>query len=218
VMFDLNAETTKILDYVDFFVSLIFLVDFACQLAKADDRWHYFRTWGWIDLVSSIPMLDICRWGRAARIFRILRVLRALRATRILSSFVLEQRAQCALWAASLLAILVTVFSSIAILQLESPGEANIVSAEDALWWAFVTMTTVGYGDHYPVTAFGRVLAAFLMITGIGLFGTFTAYVAASFLAPGEVDQERELAAIRQELQRLRESLPSSEEEPSERT
>ena len=204
---DLGAETTQILDYVDFFVSLIFMADFVYNVVTAQNRRRYLYTWGWIDFLSSLPTLDICRWGRAARVFRILRVLRGLRATRILSTFVLEKRTQCALWTAALLAILVTVFSSIAILHLESSGETNIVSAEDALWWSFVTMTTVGYGDRFPVTSSGRLLAGFLMLTGIGLFGTFTAFVASVFLAPGEAEQERELAAIKQELRRLSDGM-----------
>ncbi len=70
-----------------------------------------------------------------------------------------------------------------AILHLETNHESNIHSAADAMWWSFVTVTTVGYGDHFPVTPSGRVLAAVLMIAGIGLFGTFTAYIATAFLS-----------------------------------
>lgn len=206
-LFSLNPETVKILDAVDFAVSILFLFDFAHSLATAENRWRYLVTWGWLDFISSIPTLDICRWGRAARIFRIMRVLRGLRATRLLSTFVLDRRAECALWAAMLFGILVTIFGSIAILHLEQAEGANIQTAEDAIWWSFVTVTTVGYGDHFPVTSSGRALAALLMFTGIGLFGTFTAFVASAFMAPGEAEQDLEMAKIRQELTRLREAL-----------
>ena len=136
-----------------------------------------------------------------------MRVLRGLRATRLLSTFVLEKRAESAFWAAALFGILVTIFGSIAILQLEVVEGSNIKTASDALWWSFVTVTTVGYGDHFPITSAGRVLAALMMFTGIGLFGTFTAFVASAFMAPGEEDQERELTEIRRELTRLRKTL-----------
>ncbi len=203
----LDPETIKILDFADLAVSVIFLADFAHLMIKAPNRQRYFFTWGWLDLISSIPTLDICRWGRSARIFRILRVLRGLRATRLLSTFVLERRAECAFWAAAFFGILVTIFGSIAILHLETAENSNIATAEDAMWWSFVTVTTVGYGDHFPVTPSGRALAALLMFTGIGLFGTFTAFVASAFLAPGEAEQDQELTEIRRELARLRKIL-----------
>ncbi len=209
-LFTLDAQTLRILDLADFAVSLIFLADFVYLLATAEDRKRYLLTWGWLDLISSIPLLDFCRWGRAARVFRILRVLRAVRATRFLTVFVLEKRTQCAFWAAALIAILLVIFGSIGVLHLETPAEANIVTAEGALWWAVVTLTTVGYGDHYPVSGAGRLLAVCLMLAGIGLFGTFTAVVASAFLAPGEEEQGRELTEIRRELESIRRLLPQS--------
>ena len=98
------------------------------------------------------------------------------------------------------MALLVVVFSSVAILHFESGPASNISTPEDALWWAVVTMTTVGYGDRYPVTTEGRIVAAVCMIAGVGLFGTFTGFVASWFLAPGEEEQEDELESIRQRL------------------
>ncbi len=206
-LFTLGSETIKILDYADTAVCVVFLADFVRTLARAPNRWRYLITWGWLDFISSIPAIDVLRWGRTARIFRILRVLRGLRATRLLSTFVLEKRAPCAFWAASLFAILVTIFGSVGILHLEQAEGSNIQTAEDALWWSFVTITTVGYGDHFPVTSSGRVLASLLMFAGIGLFGTYTAFVASAFLAPGEKEQEREMAEIRREMRRLREAM-----------
>lgn len=82
----------------------------------------------------------------------------------------------------ALIAVLVLLFSSIAILEFETAPESNIKTAEDAIWWAYVTMTTVGYGDKYPVTTEGRIIAMVLMTVGVGLFGTFTAYVSSWFV------------------------------------
>jgi voltage-gated potassium channel len=80
------------------------------------------------------------------------------------------------------IAILMIIFSSIAILQVETDPNSNIKNAEDAIWWSFVTITTVGYGDKFPVTTEGRIIAAFLMTVGVGLFGTFTGFVASWFM------------------------------------
>jgi voltage-gated potassium channel len=74
------------------------------------------------------------------------------------------------------------IFGSIAILQVEQDPNSNIKTAEDSIWWAFVTITTVGYGDKYPVTTEGRIIAAFLMVAGVGLFGTFTGFIASWFM------------------------------------
>lgn len=75
------------------------------------------------------------------------------------------------------------IFSAIAILQVEDDPNSNIKTAEDAIWWAYVTITTVGYGDKFPVTTEGRIIAAALMTIGVGLFGTFTAFLASFFVA-----------------------------------
>ena len=68
-------------------------------------------------------------------------------------------------------------------------------------------MTTVGYGDEYPVTPGGKLLAVFVMVTGIGLFGTLTAYLASLFVAPEDAAQDRELAALREEVRELKDIL-----------
>ena len=74
------------------------------------------------------------------------------------------------------------IFSAVAILQVETAPNSNIKTAEDAIWWAYATITTVGYGDVFPVTTEGRIIAAALMTVGVGLFGTFTAFLASWFV------------------------------------
>mgnify|MGYP001293428771 CR=1 FL=1 len=92
----------------------------------------------------------------------------------------------------AILAVLMVIFSSVAILQVEDDPASNIKTAEDAIWWAYVTITTVGYGDKYPVTTEGRIIAAFLMTTGVGLFGTFTGFVASWFVDGRQEEHEKE--------------------------
>jgi voltage-gated potassium channel len=64
--------------------------------------------------------------------------------------------------------------------------DANILSASDAMWWVYVTITTVGYGDHYPVTNGGRLVGIMIMTMGVGLFGTLAGFIANKLLAPEE--------------------------------
>lgn len=199
----LSFETTWILDRIDNGICYIFIVDFVINFLKAPRKWEFFK-WNWIDLASSIPNLEIFRAGRAIRVIRILRVLRGIRSTKRLIAFIIARRSRAAFSAAALISILMTIFGSIAIMQFEVVPESNIKTPDDALWWAFVTMTTVGYGDIYPVTPGGRLLAALLMITGVGLFGTFTGFIASWFLEVEQSETESGIETLRGEVRELR--------------
>jgi voltage-gated potassium channel len=207
VMLQLDPSTRMILDYADNVICAAFLLDFFLSLYRAPDRWGYLSTWGWIDLLSSIPTVDVARWGRAARVVRIFRVLRGIRTTKLLASLVLQRRGESVLLASSLVGMFLVVAASIAILQFEVPAEGNIQSAEDAIWWSFATITTVGYGDRYPVTTEGRLIAATLMLGGVGLFGSYSAFLAAWFLAPEAAEEIRELDSLNAEIREIRQLL-----------
>ena len=134
--FGLSAATAQILDYADLCVCAVFLMDFGHSLNATPDRWRYLRTWGWLDLLSSIPAVDALRWGRTARILRILRVLRGLKSARAIIRFVMQRRSQSAFLAAVLLCLALLTTSSIAILQFEVAAGGNIQTAQDAVWWS----------------------------------------------------------------------------------
>lgn len=205
----LSPETLTVLDYADTAVCALFFADFLYTLYTAPNRWRYFLTWGWIDLLSSLPTIGALRLGRAGRLLRILRVLRAVKSVRVLGLALMAHRAQSAFLAAVLLTVLLLVFSSLAMLEFEAGGTGNIRTAQDAMWWAVTTMTTVGYGDTYPTTSEGRLVAVFLMIAGIGVFGTFSGLVASWFLAPKTTDQtSSDLAQIKAMLDDLQRRLP----------
>src|SRR5205809_6783861 len=132
-----------------------------------------------------------------------------MRATKLIASFILERRAESAFLAVSLVALLLTLFSAIAILHFETTPEANIKSAGDALWWAVVTITTVGYGDRYPVAPEGPMLGSLLMIVGVGLFGTLSGFVASWFLAAVHHRQQNDLDRLRSAIEGLRRAIES---------
>lgn len=202
-----SAPTLTILAYADTVVCVIFLVDFVKSFYDAPSKWRYMRTWGWIDLLSSIPVIDPLRWGRAARLLRIVRLFRGLKSARTMAHFVLVRREQSAALASMLLSLLLLVCCSIAILEVEVPAGGNIASPEDAMWWAVSTMTTVGYGDRFPITSEGRLIAVFLMTAGVGTFGMLAGLIASWFLTPAaeaaDIDRE-EIKALLLELRDMK--------------
>ena len=185
----LPKETTRLLTFIDDIICVFFLLEFSLRLHQADNK-AKFMQWGWIDLISSIPSLPFLRFGRALRLIRLLRILRAFRSTKYLIEYVFQSRVKGTFSAVAIIAVLMVLFSSIAILQVEDQPNSNIKSAEDALWWSYVTITSVGYGDKFPVTTEGRLIAAVLMTVGVGLFGTFTGFLASWFVAERKRDEE----------------------------
>ncbi len=189
-LFKLPPEISRLLNIADNIICGVFLFDFSLRFYKAKSKLKFMK-WGWIDLISSIPTLDFMRAGRMLRLIRLLRILRAFRSTKHLVQHIFKRRTQGALTAAAIIAVLMVIFSSIAILQVEVDPSSNIKTAEDAIWWAYVTITTVGYGDKFPVTTEGRIIASLLMTVGVGLFGTFTAYLASWFVGENKKEEDR---------------------------
>ena len=188
----LPNETSVLLNYIDNAICVFFFLEFCVRFYQAENKWVFMR-WGWIDLISSIPMVDFLRAGRILRLIRLLRLIRAFRSIHQLLHHLFRNRAKGAFTSVAILAVLLIIFSAIGILQVEKDPNSNIKTAEDALWWAYVTITTVGYGDKYPVTTEGRLIAVVLMTGGVGLFGTFTAYVASWFVInPSSKENEEE--------------------------
>jgi voltage-gated potassium channel len=185
----LPSETSRVLNLLDYAICFVFFIDFCIQFFSAKDKLEYMK-WGWIDLISCIPLVDIFQAGRLVRVVRLIRVIRAFRSIRLLLRHIFASRIRGTFTTVAVVAVLMIIFSAIAILQVEDVPGSNIKTAEDALWWSYVTITTVGYGDKFPVTTVGRLIAAALMTVGVGLFGTFTAFVASWFVDENEDNRE----------------------------
>ncbi|HEX7808600.1 MAG TPA: potassium channel family protein [Thermoanaerobaculia bacterium] len=204
---DHDSQIEGVLMYADTAICIAFGIDFLITLWRAPNRMKYFFTWGWLDLLSSIPMLDVARWGRIARSARIARLLRGLRAARVLSTAILSRRKQSTLLAATLLAVVLVFAGATAVLHFEDPNTGNIKTAEDAIWWAITTITTVGYGDKFPMTTAGRMVAALLMTAGVGLFGVVSAGLATWFLSPDQKAETNSNNELREEIAALRRAI-----------
>jgi voltage-gated potassium channel len=184
LLLPLHDDANAIILIVDGSLCIVFLADFLYRLRAAESKRTYmWRGGGWLDLLGSVPVPGF-RIARAYRVFRAAIRIRRYGGRRVLRDLVRE-RAQSAMYVVLLLVVLVLEFASIGVLSAERDApDANIESASDALWWGYVTITTVGYGDEFPVTTEGRIVGVLLLTIGVGLFGTFTAFIANVFLAP----------------------------------
>lgn len=215
LVFDLPEETVRVLGWIDNVVCVLFFADFVIRFRRAESKLAFMK-WGWIDLLASIPEIESMRWGRLFRVFRILRLLRAVKSVRLIVAMFFQNRTQGGVASVFTITFLVLSLSTAGVLMVERTPDANIHSAEDAVWWSVTTITTVGYGDRYPVTLGGRLIAVALMFTGVGLFGTLSGVIASFFLgdkktpdgevplSPGEARLLAKLDAVESELETLR--------------
>ena len=184
-IFRIPTEIYRLLELTDHVICVFFFVDFIRNIYYAESKWSYLK-WGWIDLLSSVPMLPCFRAGRLLRLVRLLRVLRTFRSTKILVTYLFKSRIKGTMMSVFIITLLIIIAASVSILIVEKDPCSNIKTAEDAIWWTMETITTVGYGDKYPVTTEGRMIGIVLMISGVGLFGTYTAYIASLFVNSGK--------------------------------
>jgi voltage-gated potassium channel len=188
-----DNQIERVIVAIDLLLSAIFLLDFLYRLFTARSKRHYFlKQFGWLDLLSSLP-LPQAKILRMARVIRAIRLLNEYGLRKIVREFLIN-RAGSAVYLVFFLIILVLQYGSVAILFAEHDARgANITTASDAIWWVLVTISTVGYGDQYPVTSQGRLIAIFVILLGVALFGVVTGFLANAFDTDDEGGHEQEL-------------------------
>ena len=181
-----SPDLDQVITIMDSLLLIIFAVDLLRRLNVAtDNRAYLTKGWGWLDAISIIPLLRI---ARILRILRVIRVVNRMGGVGPAMRAFFANKATGGLLLVVLIALLVLEFGSLAVLAVERGApDANITTAEDAVWYLIVTMSTVGYGDQYPVTGAGRLIGSLIIVVGVGVFGTLTGFLANVFLAPSEV-------------------------------
>jgi voltage-gated potassium channel len=182
----LPKEVSNLVHMIDTFACAVFFGDFCFRFYRADSK-PAFMKWGWVDLIACVPNLEILRWGRLVRVLRIIRLLRGVRSVQLVVGAVFHDKLRSGVWSLVFSAVLLVGFSSVSVLVCERQPGANIKTAEDAVWWSIATITTVGYGDKYPVTTEGRAIGVILMVGGVSLFGCLSGLAATFFLGGQQV-------------------------------
>ncbi len=174
----------------------LFSLEYLFRWSRAKNRWRYpFTPLALVDLLVIAPAFVGATMNlRTLRMLRILPLLWMLKLYRY-------NRALQTVWAAfhkvrheltviGIAAAMVLLFSAVALHELERHAQPERFGRlSGALWWSLVTLTTVGYGDYYPVTAAGRLVAAVTMLIGIGILGTFFSLLGSSLLANMRAEQ-----------------------------
>ena len=182
LIYPFEAQSWYLVLFVEGALTIVFVIDFVYRLKTAPSKsGYFFHQRGFLDLLSCVPTL---------RIFRVFRMVRALRIARRLGGprVLREMRRELASGALYLVIFVgMTTLEVVGLLEIRfeqhAPG-ANITTAGDTLWWGYVTATTFGYGDQYPVTTGGRLSVLIMLTVGVALFATFSGFLANLFLSP----------------------------------
>ena len=200
---DLTTEAAEWEVTADRVIYWIFVLDYVVRFSISRSKWLFVKEHPW-DLLAIIPFDALFRLFRFASLGEILRLARyldlfsyAMRFTTRIRRFFNTNGFKYICIAALVIILLGAVGIHL----------AEGMSLPNGIWWSFVTATTVGYGDTYPVTTSGKFLAVFLMLTGIGFVGTLTSTITSFFLSPhgGEAlpYREEEIEAIKKKLDDL---------------
>ena len=184
---DLSNDTKILLDLIELISIVIFSFEYILRLITSPKPLKFvFSFFGMIDLIAILPFyislgMDL-KSLRAVRLFRLLRLLKFLRyhdtLATLKSSFNEVKRE---LFLFSFATLLLVYFSSVGIYFFEIKAQPDaFLSIFDAMWWSVATLTTVGYGDIYPITAGGKIFSTFIVFIGLGLVAIPTGIVASS--------------------------------------
>ncbi|MFZ0667431.1 MAG: ion channel, partial [Acidimicrobiales bacterium] len=171
---DVNHSASKVLVAILFVLWVVMLVEYLVRLVVTPDTPGYLRR-RWIE-PATVFLPPLQGW----HVVGIERMTLLVREGELRLEAILRHHSLFRV----LIAVIATLFVGawLVLLFEEDAKGSNIHDYPDALWWAIVTVTTVGYGDRYPVTEGGRIVAVVLMLVGIGLIGTLTATVASLFI------------------------------------
>lgn len=193
---NLSKSTIRVLQLIEIMTVVLFSVEYCLRIFIADKKLSYILSfWGLIDLIAILPFylasgLDL----RAVRIFRLLRIFRIFKLLRYTKAINRIGRAFTMVKEELILfffvAMILLFLSSVGIYYFEHEAQPEkFKSVFHSLWWASATLTTVGYGDIYPVTKLGKIFTFFVLMIGIGIVSVPTGLIA-SALSKARIEED----------------------------
>jgi voltage-gated potassium channel len=176
--FQLLDEQLSLIRTIDYVIAGVFLADFSLGISLADNKKGYLKS-HWIDLIASIPLSgELFRALRLLRLVRVVHMIRAIAQRKHLSLALSSIVENCPKYIYTCtLTLFVILSGAVGFFRAESGVNPKVNHFFDAVWWAVVTSTTVGYGDVYPITWKGRLVGMLLMFFGVGLVGAVAGFV-----------------------------------------
>ncbi|WP_299097633.1 ion transporter [uncultured Winogradskyella sp.] len=196
---NLKPQTKAILNSIEVFCVVVFTLEYLARIFVSDRKLKFiFSFFGLIDLFAILPFylsfgLDLrsLRVLRMFRLFRLLKLVRYNRAMRHFAKAMLLAKEQIILFMGVTLVLI--YFAAIGIYYFENEAQPeHFSSIFDSLWWSIVTLTTVGYGDVYPITVGGRIFTFFILLIGLGIVAIPTGIISSSLTKVVEPDSEEE--------------------------
>ncbi|WP_223639321.1 potassium channel family protein [Planococcus sp. 4-30] len=188
------SNNTQFLIY-DRIIWIVFVIDYAVRLINSEKKWDYIKKHP-LELIAIIPFDSIFRAARIIRLFRVIRLIGI--GSRYLTPVYKLLRTN-GLDKLLIVALVLLFIIPIPIVLLEP----SINTFADALWWAVVTTTTVGYGDISPETPIGRILAVVLMLVGIGIIGTLTSAITSFFNREEKITHDKQFLEILKSIEEI---------------
>lgn len=184
---DLKPLTKKILRAIEIFCVVVFTIEYLLRIYVADNKGRFiFSFYGIIDFLAILPFylslgidLRSLRALRFLRLFRILKLMRYNRAIKHFTKAISMAKEEILLFL--IVTLILIYFSAVGIYYFEHEVQPdNFSSIFDSLWWAIITLTTVGYGDVYPITAGGKVFTFFILMIGLGIVAIPTGIISSA--------------------------------------
>ena len=175
----MTAHRTQmsLFNWVDLVLTLYFIVELAFKIILAPRKWFFIKN-SFIDILAILPIFRMFRLARTTRLLRVVRLFRAMRGGRMLKSDLIKQKTHVLFRTESTAMItylfLSVLFGTVGIMVFEKGVNDSFVSIGDGLWWCIVTITTVGYGDMFPITIGGKVVAVGIMFVGLSFYALLT--------------------------------------------
>lgn len=194
---DLKPQTKVILSSIELFCVIIFTIEYVLRIYISDRKLKFiFSFFGIIDLLAILPFylsfgidLRSLRLMRMFRLFRLLKLVRYNKAMRHFTKAMIMAKEQIILFMA--ITLMLIYFAAVGIYYFENEAQPeHFASIFDSLWWSIVTLTTVGYGDVYPITVGGRVFTFFILLIGLGIVAIPTGIISSSLTKVVETKED----------------------------
>lgn len=178
---DYNSGLSTTLIYLDNAIGIVFTVDYIVRFISSERKREFFKQ-NIFDLIAILPFNSTLRFFRSFKFFKMLRFAKLLRVTRFISLLTRLYKRVGSFFNTNGFKYMVFLSATLIFIGGILISVTENMSLQDGIWWAFVTTTTVGYGDISPSTQYGRIIAMVLMIVGIGLIGSVTSTLTSFFM------------------------------------